>query len=190
MATEEKAPEAAAQAAKPAGGGFKAWLPLILTVVLMPGLAWATTTFLLLPKLKASLGVQNVHGREGGGEGEASGGGHGGHGSEGGAASSGKPKNKHQLEKMIVNVSGSGGTRLLLVSLTLAGNKSDFSKIVEGNTDQLRDIASSILGSKTITDLERPDARNILRSELLSQFNAALGEGTVSEIYITELAIQ
>jgi flagellar basal body-associated protein FliL len=60
---------------------------------------------------------------------------------------------------------------------------------VEENTDQLRDIASSILGSKTIADLEKPEARNLIRAELLSQFNSALGGG-VAEIFITELAIQ
>ena len=186
MAAEEKPAESAAASPPPAAGGFKAWLPLILTVVLMPVLAWATTTFLLLPKLKAGLGTQTAHAREGG---EVE---HGGHGSESGSRGNigAKPKTKHQLDKMVVNVSGSGGARLLLVSLTLAGNGSDFRSKVEENTDQLRDIASGILGNKTITDLERPDARNVLRAELLSQFNAALGDGTVAEIYITEMAIQ
>ena len=56
--------------------------------------------------------------------------------------------------------------------------------------DQLRDLASSILGSKTIADLEKPEARNLIRAELLSQFNAALGGNAVQDIYITEFAIQ
>jgi flagellar basal body-associated protein FliL len=72
----------------------------------------------------------------------------------------------------------------------LAGNSGDFKARVEDNSDQLRDLASATLGSKTIADLEKPEARNLIRSELLSQFNAALGGGVVQDIYITELAIQ
>ena len=167
-----------------AGGGIKAWLPLILAVVLMPGLAYAMTSFVLLPKLKSALSGQASASSEGG---EASGG-HGGAGHD--PAAAGKPKNKAILSKIIVNVSGSSGTRLLLASFTLAGNAGDFKNKIEDNTDQLRDIASSTLASKTINDLEKPESRNQIRSELLSQFNAALGNGFIQEIYITELAIQ
>ena len=56
----DKKPEAAkpeGESAKPAakeeaaGGGFKAWLPLILSFVLMPVLAVLTTKFLIIPKV-------------------------------------------------------------------------------------------------------------------------------------------
>ena len=78
----------------------------------------------------------------------------------------------------------------VLASFTLAGSSSDFKAKIEENNDQLRDLASSTLGSKTIADLEKPEARNLIRAELLSQFNAALGGTPVQDIYITEFAIQ
>jgi flagellar basal body-associated protein FliL len=89
----------------------------------------------------------------------------------------------------VVNVSGSLGSRLLLASLTIAGNNTDLKTKIEENNDQLRDLASSVLSTKTITDLEKPEARNLIRAELISQFNTILG-GTVQDIYITEFAIQ
>src|SRR2546428_1059850 len=57
----EAAPEAA-----PAGapGGFKAWLPLIVTMAVMPALAYVTTTFVLVPKLKKASGQPTVSARE------------------------------------------------------------------------------------------------------------------------------
>lgn len=168
----------------PSSGGLKAWLPLILTVALMPGLAYAMTAFVLLPKLKHALTGQGGASADGGPAGAHGAGGHE------PTAALGKPKNKAILSKIIVNVSGSSGTRLLLASFTLAGNSGDFKNKIEDNTDQLRDIASSTLASKTINDLEKPESRNQIRSELLSQFNAALGNGFIQEIYITELAIQ
>jgi flagellar FliL protein len=169
----------------PSGGGMKAWLPLMLTVLLMPGLAFVMTKFVLLPQLAKSLGAETVNAREGHGE---SGSSHGESksGKEGGG---GKAKVKVPLTKIVVNVSGSLGSRLLLASLTLAGNNNDFKNKVEENTDQLRDLAASILSTKTITDLEKPEARNLLRAELISQFNSVLGGG-VQDLYITEFAIQ
>src|SRR6185503_18772343 len=102
----------------------------------------------------------------------------------------GKAKMKVPLTKLVVNVSGSLGTRLLLTSLTLAGGANEFKTRIEDNMDQLRDIAATVLASKTIADLEKPEARNLIRSELLSQFNTVLGNGFVQEVYITEFAIQ
>ena len=101
-----------------------------------------------------------------------------------------KPKTKVPLSKIVVNVSGSQGTRLLLTSLTLAGSTADFKEKIEENSDHLRDLSSGILGNKSIADLEKPESRNLVRSELLSQFNTVLGTGFVQEIYITEFAIQ
>ena len=55
---------------------------------------------------------------------------------------------------------------------------------------EITDLALSILGTKTTSELRRPVARNILRAELMSQINAILGNGMVEAVYITELAIQ
>ena len=173
-------PEPAAAAAPPSGGGIKAWLPTILSVVLMPALAYGLTMFVLLPKLQKGLGADSAHAREGGDE----------HGGKPSAKEAGKPKHKVPLTKIIVNVSGSLGSRMLLASFTLAGNSPDLKARIEENGDQLRDVAASILGSKTIADIEKPDARTLIRAELLSQFNAVLGPDMVGDIYITEFAIQ
>src|SRR5258705_13651192 len=109
---EVKGEEAAEAPA--AGGGFKAWLPLLITLLLMPVLAYALTTFVLLPKLQKSMGGgAAAEPAEAAPSGEK----HGGdsHGSvkvnarEPGSA---KGKTKVPLSKIVVNVSGSLGTRL------------------------------------------------------------------------------
>jgi flagellar protein FliL len=184
----ENKPEAAPA---PSGGGAKAWLPLLVTILLMPALAFVMTKFVLLPQLAKSIGAETVNAREGHAESASSSSSHHGEekgGKEGGNAN-GKAKVKVPLSKIVVNVSGSLGSRLLLASLTLAGNNNELKNKVEENTDQLRDLAASILSTKTITDLEKPEARNLLRAELISQFNSVLSGG-VQDIYITEFAIQ
>jgi flagellar FliL protein len=173
-----------------AQSGFKAWLPLLVTVVVMPLLAYAMSTLVLLPKLKKALttapseaGAETSKAVE---ETSATGGSAG--SKEKGA---GNGKIQATLSKNImVNVSGSMGTRYLVAGLTLVGSKPDFKDRITRSDDQLRDLASSVLSTKTISDLEKPAARNLIRSEIMSVFNNALGAGVIQEIYITEFAIQ
>jgi flagellar protein FliL len=173
-----RAPDPAPAGASPSqprpAGGIKAWLPLIITVVAMPLLAYATTAFLLVPKVVRALETASP---------EAAG---------NVDTHSNAPKNRQSatLSKMVVNVAGTMGTRFLLCSITLVGTSPDLKGRVEEHRDQLLDLATSALGIKTIADLEKPGARNQLRTELLSIFNSAFGGNFVDEIYITELAIQ
>jgi flagellar basal body-associated protein FliL len=188
MPEEPEETNAEAAPAEPtSSGGFTAWLPLLLSILLMPAIAYVITTFVLIPRVQKTLATSatgtaasttdkrnastavKVHARE---------------------APQGKPKTKVQVSKIVVNVAGSQGARLLLTSLTVAGSAADFRLRIEDSMDQLRDIAATILGSKPISELEKPEARNLIRTELLSQFNAALGSGYIQEIYITEFAIQ
>src|SRR3989442_2085201 len=80
----------------PVQRGIKAWLPLILSLTVMPALAYALTMYVLLPRIQKSIGVQKVEGREIGSD-------------TAGAEKpkeTGKPKAKIALSKVIVNVSG------------------------------------------------------------------------------------
>lgn len=186
-----------AEGAAPPSGGIKAMLPLILNVVLMPVMAYVMTVFVLLPKINGTA-IHAEAKSEGGGHGEtAAAGEHGekpkeGHGeisSKGGHG--GKEKTSVPLStKVLVNVSGTAGTRYLLVNITLVGNNAQLKEQVEKADAQLRDVASSVLAVKTIADIDKPGARNLIRTELVSAFNSVLGDGTVKEIYFTEFAIQ
>jgi flagellar protein FliL len=82
------------------------------------------------------------------------------------------------------------GARYLLVSLSVVGGGADFKNQVESHDAQLRDMAQSALATKTLADLEKPGARNMIRNELISGFNNILGDGAVEEIYFPEFAIQ
>jgi flagellar FliL protein len=93
-------------------------------------------------------------------------------------------------KNIMVNVAGSQGTRYIVAGLTLVGTGPDFEGKIKRGDDQIRDLASNILCAKSISDLEKPGARNLIRSEMLSVFNTALGNGLVQEIYLTDFAVQ
>lgn len=191
MANRLEQPKGADEAAKPAepnpaaapaksGGGT--WIPLIANIVLMPAIAWALTTFVLIPKIQGGKAHEeeaapahdepatDSHGKK---------------------IAGAKGKVTVPLSsKVLVNVAGTAGTRYLVANISLVGKKAELKQHVEENDPQLRDAASSILGIKTISDLEKPGMRNIIRAELISSFNDILGKDSVNDIYLTEFAIQ
>ncbi|MBL9167218.1 MAG: flagellar basal body-associated FliL family protein [Verrucomicrobiales bacterium] len=223
--SEAKAPAPVPAAPSGGGGGIKALLPLILTVVLMPVLAYVMTAFVLVPKLQQATvqaraggehgehgegeNAEGEHGEEAAkddGHGEKKDDGHGakkddghgekkddGHGAkkdDGHGKSSGSGKPTVQFGKVLVNVAGSLGARYLLTNFTLVGANAGVVSKVESNKDQLMDMTISTLRTKTIQDLEKPGAANLIRTELISVFNGVLGPGSIKEIYFTEFAIQ
>ena len=162
----------------PSAGGFKAWLPLIITVVFMPVLAFGMTQFVILPQIQKGLGITSP--------------------TVSSSPAASKPKKDAAKEKtisvpmnkLLVNVAGTMGARYLLVSLSIVGAGTDFKAKIDEHDAQLRDAASGVLGSKTLADLEKPGERNLIRNELISNFNNILGDSAVADIYLPEFAIQ
>jgi flagellar FliL protein len=179
---EDTARADGAAAAAPAKAG-NPWIPLIANIVLMPAIAYGLTTFVLIPRLAGGSKAPAA---------EASTQHEGGHGSS--ESASGTPaKNRVTVPlggKVLVNVAGTAGTRYLVASMSLVGKTADFKEHVEKNDPQLRDTASSILSSKTLSDVDKPGMRNIIRAELISAFNDILGKESVIDLYLTEFAIQ
>ena len=174
-ASKETAENPAAASAPPARGGAGAWLPLIITMLLMPALAFGVAQYVILPQLQKGLGLKAATG----------------------AAASGSKKDatgsKQEsvvMNKLLVNVADTMGARYLLVSLSVVGNSSDFKEKMTEHDAQLRDMACGSLSAKTLADLEKPGERNLIRTELISGFNQILGDSVVQEIYLTEFAIQ
>ena len=95
-------------------------------------------------------------------------------------------KARVSLNKVVVNVAGTQGSRALVENITLEGEGKKFNQLITEQKDQLTDLASSVLAGKTLSDLEQPGARQSIRKELLSTFNDALGSDLVNEIHFTE----
>jgi flagellar protein FliL len=162
--------------AAPSGGGFKTWLPLIVTMLLMPALAFGVAQFVILPQLQKGLGIKAGSGGD----------------TSGGAKKQSTDAKQEAvvMNKLLVNVADTMGARYLLVSLSVVGDTSDFKQKMTDHDAQLRDMACGDLATKTLADLEKPGERNVIRNELITGFNNVLGDSVVQEIYLTEFAIQ
>ena len=185
MAKPASPPEAAAENAAPAKGASP-WPALLAAVILMPAISYATAEFLLLPKLRGLISQQTVeaHGEKGGEE-------HGAHAAHGGKGKEGaKTEASYDFENVVVNLSGSLGTRFLKANFTTLGSNPELPKIMAEKKKQLLDVAINVLSSRTMADLEAPGAKNVVRNELQANFNQALKSDLVEQIYFTEFVIQ
>lgn len=204
---------------KPAEGGTPAaakapspWVPLIAVLILMPAISFAATQFLILPRLRTVLS-ESKPGTAGAKAGDAHGAkaeeAHGGkaeesHGSKGGDAHGGKEaKGKEgkgggqeggkfacDFENVVVNLSGSLGTKYLKTSFTFTSSSADLKKIIEENKKRMLDVAITVLSSRSLADLEAPGSKNVVRNDLKARFNDALQSDLIEQIFFTEFVIQ
>ncbi len=193
---------------KPAEGAAAApakapspWVPIIAVCVLMPAISFATTQYLLLPKIRGAVLEQKaiVHAAKPEGKGDAKKGRaepakgkgkeeHGkGEGAEGGGAGGAF---SYDFENVVVNLSGAMGTRYLKTSFTTLSDNPDLKKLIDENKKQLLDVALSVLSTRTMADLEQPGSKNVVRNDLMANFNQALKSDLVSQIYFSEFVVQ
>jgi flagellar FliL protein len=147
----------------------------------MPLLSFGTFHFLILPKMRPTQGEREAIVQAGSNPEEKP------------SAAGGKSVGQLTVPlggKVLVNVAGTMGTRYLLAQLSLVSSNPDLKSLVDKHDAALRDAACSALSVKTIADLEKPGARNLIRTELVSVFNNILGEGLIADIYLTEFAVQ
>ena len=200
MSDKAPAPEKPADPAAAAAAPAKApspWLPIIVVSILMPGISYATTQYLLLPKIRGAVLEQKtlVHAaKEEKGEGkkgeakkgegkEGKKGEHGERATSGGAFS-------YDFENIVVNLSGAMGTRYLKTSFTTLSENPELKKLIDENKKQLLDVALSVLSTRSMADLEQPGAKNVVRNDLMANFNQALKSDLVSQIYFSEFVVQ
>ena len=181
MADEEKTSTETKEAAAPAKAP-SVWPPIIAVLVLMPVISFAVTQFVLIPRIKAAV-IQ-----QGGGKGDAGKAGMGEKSHD--KKSEGKPEPSYEFSNIVVNLSGSNSTRYLKASFTVSGDKPDLPQIVTENKNQLLDVAINVLGSKSMSDLESPSSKNMVRNDLIESFNQALKNKVIERLYFTEFVVQ
>jgi flagellar FliL protein len=185
-AKEAPAPVASAPAAS--GGGIKAWIPVVVALLLAPAATWGTVEFVLLPRLQKKIAALPAGGaapaaaeapaqppKSGGKEGK------------GGAA----PGSTYEFQNIVVNLAGTMGTRYLKTSFLVTGTGgADVKAAFDGSKPRLTDVTLNVLSSLSLADLEEPGAKNIIREKLVSAYNQALGKKVADQVYFSDFVIQ
>jgi len=188
----DKATAAAPAEAAPAkkGGFLKTWLPVVFALVAAPATCWAVAEFVLLPRLQQKLATTAVEPAatahapaEKAASGEKKKGAHG--KEEGGGGDT------YEFSNVVVNLSGTMGTRYLKTSFVVTGVKPDtIRQAFDGNKAKLTDVTLGVLSSLSLSDLEEPGAKNVLREKLVTAYNQALGSRVAEQVYFSDFVVQ
>lgn len=93
------------------------------------------------------------------------------------------------LEGIIVNLLSEGFRRKIKVSLTASVASKENAKVVRMSMPIVRDIAITIISSKTLEEVTTMKGKDRLKNEIVEQVNARLGGEYVLFLYLDEFLI-
>jgi len=171
-----------------------AFVPLIATVVLAPVLSFAIVQFVLLPGLKKQLAVpidpKAAQAAAAAPE-EKSDASADSKGKEGKDAKGGNADAKsYEFANVVVNLSGTMGTRYLKTTFLVTGPDKTLRGTFESNKAKLLDVTLNVLSSLSLTDLEEAGAKNLIREKLIAAYNQSLGKKTAEQVYFSDFVVQ
>jgi len=178
-AQEKPALEAPAAAKSPSRAA--PWVPAIASVVLAPVACFALVQFVFIPRFAKKLATPAA--------------------AEPAAEVAAPPKaavdgkvpgtaNSYDFTNVVVNLSGSMGTRYLKTTFTVSGGDAVLKQLFDSNKARLTDVTLNVLSSLSLADLEEPGSKNIIRDKLVAAYNQALGRRVVEQVYFSDFLIQ
>ena len=167
-----------------AKGALSSWLPVIAAVLLAPVATWATVEFVVLPRMLKKLSAPAVAAAA-----PAAAPAEGGEAKKGeGGKESGPPG--YEFSSVVVNLSGTMGTRYLKTSFLVTGSDANIKGIFEAAKPRLTDVTLNVLSSLSLADLEEPGSKNVIRERLVGAYNQALGKKVAEQVYFSDFVIQ
>jgi len=169
-------------------------MPIIAVVVLVPALCYAVMDFVIIPKIKTSLGAPaapakaDAHGAKKKSDPHAAK--SGGHGGGGHGAVDAPAEGVAPFGTIIVNLAGSNNSRLLKATFDVKSEDPNIAAIIKENLPALRDAANTIMSSQTINSQDIASGRELIRKALVSQFNRLLGAEVIDQIYFSDFVVQ
>jgi flagellar FliL protein len=101
-----------------------------------------------------------------------------------------RPSEVFLMEDIIVNPSGTGGTRFLSVSVGFEVGSSETVHLFEKREAVIKDALITILGSKSIEQLSDPKEKEITRFQIRKRTEQLLGIDDLAAVYFTDFVLQ
>jgi len=100
------------------------------------------------------------------------------------------PTEMINIDDIIVNPSGTGGTRFLAASIGFEVTSPEMPALFEKKMPMIRDALISILGSKTIEQLSDPKEKEITRYQIKKRVEHLLETSDLHAVYFTDFVLQ
>jgi flagellar FliL protein len=94
------------------------------------------------------------------------------------------------VEDIVVNPSGTAGTRYLCTTVALESVKPSVADELVEREAQIRDLLIEILGKRTVDDLSDLQIREKIREEIMGSVNELLTSGEVVGVYFSNFVLQ
>jgi flagellar FliL protein len=133
-----------------------------------------------------SSGTEEAATEDGGKDAKAEGGDH--EGGKGGAAAAAPPV--LTLENLVLNPSGSNGSRYLLMTLAIECKDAKGVESLTLRDPELRDLILNTLGKKSVEELSDIAQRDQIKTEILNALSERFGKATVKQLYFPQFVIQ
>ena len=93
------------------------------------------------------------------------------------------------LPQFVVNLSDPAGRRLLRLGMEVEAN-ADISRELQANEAKIRDAVIMLLAGKTLADVQSPEGKVLLRTEVAARLNQILGAPRIVRVYFTEFVVE
>jgi len=94
------------------------------------------------------------------------------------------------MEDIIVNPSGTGGTRFLSVSIGFEAASKETAELLQNREAVIKDALITILGSKTIEQLSDTKEKEITRFQIKKRTEQLLESEDLTAVYFTDFILQ
>ncbi len=182
-APEKPAPAELAVAKSPSGAA--SWIPAVGAVLLAPVVCVAVAQFVLVPRFQKRLGaVPAAAEAPAAAPAESAG------AKPAADGKAGAVVNSYDFTNVVVNLSGTMGTRYLKTSFTVTGSDAALKQLFDSSKARLTDVTLSVLSALSLAELEEPGAKNLLRDKLVAAYNQTLGRHVVDQVYFSDFLVQ
>lgn len=171
-ATDTQRPEATDGEAEARAVAARPRPPLMLMIagpLMMVALAWALVSFVLKPMIHPSAANANA---------------------EMGEEADKGPREIVRFEGIVVNPSGTGGSRFLSTTVALEVYGTEARTAVEQAEPMIKDALITHLSSRTIEQLTDAEERELMREALLKRINPIIKPHKIRGVYFLDFVLQ
>ena len=182
---EELPDSSATPAAAPAAKPKSAWGPALTVIILLPAISFVLSEFVLFPRLQnrfeqavgqinmaesttannpASTSEENIMGE----------------------------KKTYEVKDVMSNIGTEGGgqVRYARVSFVLEGQGDNFPDLMKQNEARFIDATLDVFSVLSLEDLNNPNVKNIVKSQLLQRFEDIIGSKRVENLFFSQFVIK
>lgn len=112
------------------------------------------------------------------------------HGEGGEGEGGAEATNYYNIESIVVNPAGTGGTRYLSCGISFEMASPEDAKVFKSKEAQVKDLLITILSSKTVDELADIAQRNQMRRQILAIVNRFLAPTQAKAVFLTDFVLQ